>query len=240
MNKAMAIVSVVLSVAALGVALFRPSPGPTVEPAHLGALEPSPTDDARLVSLEMAVERLQRRVDLLERAPAAAAAPVAPDAPMTTEQVRRELAALRTEVDALATGEPIGTEDGKKRLKEVVRSLQDEMFAERAREHVNSMEQNRSDRIKKFVEEARLSPTQAQDLTNILADEQNKRRDLWDQRRGGTLAADPREAMRTLRQKTDEAAKGLLSEDQFSQYQTMRREERGGRGPRPGAESARP
>ena len=37
--------------------------------------------------------------------------------------------------------------------------------------------------------------------------------------------------MRALRQSTDEAAKKILSEEQYTSYQEMRQQGRGGRGP---------
>ncbi|MBI5542781.1 MAG: hypothetical protein HY901_02755 [Deltaproteobacteria bacterium] len=237
MAKALGIAAVVLSAAALVVALSRSAGGAPEAMANGQAREQiadqnegSGVDDARLLSVEMELSRLARRVELLERAPAAPAggAPTAAAA-MTSEEEVKQLKALRSDVDALLTGEPLGTEEGRKRLKEVVRSIQEEAFQDR----VAQRDQARVERIKRFVEEARLSSTQGQDLTRLLDEETKQRQALWEERRSAGQSDVPggqprvREQLRALREKTDESAKNLLSADQFTQYKTMRSEDRG-------------
>ncbi|HEY3451439.1 MAG TPA: hypothetical protein VGK67_34085 [Myxococcales bacterium] len=253
MTKLLGIAALALSVVALGVSLTRGG-GP---PAPEGAASPPPVDraaraegggqdDGRLSQLELEISRLMRRVDALERA--GVTRPGEPATAMTTEQQAKQLQALRTEVDALLTGEPLGTEEGRKRLKDVVRAVQDEMFADRAQQREIQRDQERSDRLKKFIEEARLSSTQAQDLSKLLDDESAQRKAWSDARRaangaGAGAAGEPvasgqqaREQMRTLRQTTDATAKAMLSAEQYTQYETMRSEDRGGgRGGGPGA-----
>ena len=233
MSKALPMAAIALSVISLAVSLTRgpeqagepTAPQPVVENAD----KPEPdAQEAQLVSVEMELTRLMRRVEALERA--GVARPGEPAAAMTTEAQAKQLQALRGDVDALLTGEPTQTEEGRKRLKEVVRSIQDEVFADRAQERAAQREQGRAERFKKLIEEARLSSTQAQDLTRLLDDEAAQRRALMEARRsaGGGAAAGRRDQLRTLRQRTDEGAKSLLSEEQYGQYQAMREEERGG------------
>ena len=245
MNKILAVAAVVLSVASMGVALTRggeqaSAPAPAVERA---ARPEAGADEARMAALEVEISRLMRRVDALERP--SMPKPGEPAAAMTTEQQSKQLQALRSDVDALLTGEPTGTEEGRKRLKQVVRSIQDEVFTERNQERAAQRDQERADRVKKFVEEARLSSSQAQDLTKLLDDESKQRQALFDARRAGGPGAAPgaaaggagaqpsaRDQMRNLRQATDDGAKALLDAGQYTQYQAMRSEDRGGGGGR--------
>ncbi len=242
MNKGLGIAALALSAVALVVSLTRdggaaPEPAPA-EPAtdRPDRAEVAAQDDGRLSSLEMELSRLMKRVDTLERA--GLPRPGEPAQAMTTEQQAQQLQALRADVDALLTGEPLGTEEGRKRLKEVLRSVQDEMFADRAQQREAQQAQGRADRVRRFVEEARLSATQAQDLTRLLDDEAEKRRSLWDARRGANAAGGQpggvspgqqmRDQMRALRAATDASAKSILGADQYTQYEAMRSEERGG------------
>ena len=231
MSKALAIGAAVLSVISLVVVLSRGDGGggqAQVAPAaaERAAKPEIGADDARLSAMEMELTRLIRRVDALERA--SSPRPGEPAPAMTADQQARQLASLRSDVDALLTGEPMHTEQGRERLKEVVRSLQGEMFADR----VAQREQERSARLKKLIDDARLSGTQAQDLTRLLDDESQKRQAMMESMRsGGDLTPSAmRDQLRSLRQQTDDSAKSLLSADQFTQYQQMRSEDRGGGG----------
>ncbi|MGC4117530.1 MAG: hypothetical protein QM765_23820 [Myxococcales bacterium] len=245
MEKVLGIVAVALSALALGVSLTRgsgsapeaPPPPPVADKS--ARAEPGGQDDGRLNSLEFELSRLMKRVDTLERA--GVARPGDPAVALSPDQQAKQLQALRSDVDSLLTGEPLGTEEGRKRLKEVVRAVQDEMFADRTQQREAQQEQERTDRLKKFIEAARLTATQAQDLTKLMDDEAAQRKALWDARRqAGAAGPQPgmgtgqqvREQMRSLRQTTDNGVKALLSAEQFTQYEAMRSEERGsGRGP---------
>lgn len=242
MNKLLPVAAMFLSVVALTVTILSGGGERASEraaapqaPEQTARLEES-SDGERIISLEMEVSRLTRRVDALERS--GIVKPGEPAAAMTTEQQAKQLQALRSDVDALLTGEPMQTEEGRKRLKEVVRAVQDEVFADRVQERTAQREQQRQDRLKKLVEDARLSPTQAQDLSKLLDDETKQRKVLMEARRSGAGPQNGqgsvREQLQAVRRKTDEGAKGLLSAEQYTQYEAMRAEDRGGgrdRGP---------
>lgn len=226
-----------LSVAALGVALSHPGGAAEPEAGHIEPtgevqVEPPASSGAvelenKIAALEWTVSNLVDRVSALERS---ASAP-RPEGAAPPEVDRRQLDALRSDVDALLTGEALGTDAGRQRLKEVVRSLQDEVFAERIRERAAAREQARAERLKRFVEEARLTSTQEQDIVRALEDEGRQRQAWMEARRAGQGQGRPGFGeLRALRQRTDEAAQRILSPDQYVKYEEMRREERQDRG----------
>ncbi len=224
MARILSIVAAVLSLAALVVAFTR---GPS-EPEQDVRTERDDRDDERLAAMEQTLANLVRRMESLERMPVArptaptgvAPAATAP-APEEVAQQTKALEALRSDVDALLTGEALGTDEGRKRFKELVREAQDEVFAERAKERAATREQARAERLKKFFEAARLSSTQQQDVTKLLEDEANKRKALQGQPRNQT-----REQMTQIRKETNEAAQRVLDAEQLKQFEEMRREER--------------
>jgi hypothetical protein len=267
MNKGLGIAALALSAVALVVSLTRdggaaPEPAPA-EPAtdRPDRAEVAAQDDGRLSSLEMELSRLMKRVDTLERA--GLPRPGEPAQAMTTEQqasssrrcartwtrCSRGAAGDRGGPQAAQGGAPLGAG----------RDVRRPGPAEGAQQA-----QGRADRVRRFVEEARLSATQAQDLTRLLDDEAEKRRSLWDARRGANAAGGQpggvspgqqmRDQMRALRAATDASAKSILGADQYTQYEAMRSEERGGgrggggfgggggnrRGPRGGCRPERP
>ncbi|MBI5543886.1 MAG: hypothetical protein HY901_08375 [Deltaproteobacteria bacterium] len=236
MARVAAVVSVVISLAALLVAWSGRAPaleGAPPEPGNEASLESGgrggdPGDwEARLVSLESTVANLVRRVQALERVPSAAAGAPAE----AVEEWRRELSAVRSDVDALLSGEAVGTEAGSKRLKEVLRSLQDEVFAERAQERLAEHQRTEAERFRKFAEDARLSPTQREELSKRLEEEASKQQELRDQPR----TPERREEFRAVRAGTDEVARRLLDSAQYSKYDQFRQQgDRRDRGlPRP-------
>jgi len=222
MARILSIVAAALSVLAVVIALTRSPAAPEPAPEAKADRTDRADDGDRWNSVEQTLANLVRRVEALERAPRTVAArPGEPAAPADPEQRRKELEALRSDVDALLTGEALGTEEGRKRFKELVREAQDEVFSERTRERVTAREEERAVRLKKFFEEARLSQTQQQDLSKLLDEEAAKRRTLQGQRTPQT-----REEMAQLRKQTDDAARRLLDNEQAKQYDQMRHEER--------------
>jgi hypothetical protein len=246
MNRLLGILAVALSAVALGVTLLsgpcssRPEPG-TPKVADESQRPPSeltdaPDSDARMASLESTVTLLVHRVSALERA--LSSRPTA-EGPAAAPAQSQQLESLRADVDALLTGEPLDTEKGRQRLKEIVRSVQDEVFADRTQARTAAREEERAARLKRFAEEAGLSSSQSQDLTSLLDNETRQRRALLEQLRSGQ--GDRQQGfgeMRTLRQRTDESAKRILSADQYTQYEQLRQEDH--RGPGAGRGSAAP
>ncbi|MFA6034932.1 MAG: hypothetical protein WC889_18675 [Myxococcota bacterium] len=240
MGKWLGILSVVISCAAVALVITnrgveRKGPAEmaredkTETPAERGAQDRDSADlRGRVASLELTVSNLMRRISALEKAPAQRAG----EPGSAAEQDQKQVAQLRSEVDALLAGEALSSEAGRKRFKEMVRTVQDEVFQERGKERFNAFEKDRNDRLKKFADDAKLSNTQEQQVKTILDSESQQRRALMEQMRSGQGQAqgqvDIRTTMRNLRESTDQAAKGILSQEQFTQYQQMRQEERRG------------
>ena len=241
MKRALTIVPIVLSAAALAVALlWRPAASaPTRRPR---GERPAPSDPAQgpparlpaddeTAELSWRLTGLSRRLDALEKRLASGGAPAGGTS--SGGAGVPELADLRSDIDALLTGQAMETETGRARVKEIFRSVQDEVFAERAQERLAQREQAQAERFKAFVTSARLSAAQEQQLAAAMKAEQDKRTELMEKLRAAGPGQGGRqgfEEMRALRQSTDEAAQKILSEEQFTAYQELRQQGRG-RGP---------
>ncbi|MCC6995885.1 MAG: hypothetical protein IT370_14850 [Deltaproteobacteria bacterium] len=241
MKRALTIAPIVLSAAALAVALlWRPAASAPTRRPRVERPEPSdpaPGPPARSLAddetaeLSWRITGLSRRLDALEKrvssggATTGGAGASAASAP--------ELADLRSDIDALLTGQAMETQTGRARVKEIFRSVQDEVFAERAQERMTQREQAQAERFKAFVTTARLSAAQEQQLKAAMDAEQQRRTELMEKLRAAGPGQGGRqgfEEMRALRQSTDEAAKKILSEEQYSSYEELRQQGRG-RGP---------
>ena len=235
MNRWLSILAIVLSIAAIVLVLSNRAPdgakvAAIVIPADRDeerAEAPQQNGDValrlRLGTMEMTVASLVRRVSALEKAPAAK-----PGEPVTMkEEDRRQVERLRKEVDSLLTGEALASDAGRKRFKEVLRTVQDEVFAERMQDQMAALDKDRTDRLKKLADDARLTSDQQQQVAKLLNDESQQRRAIIDQLRSGQAQpGENRGAMRTLRQNTDEAARQVLDSSQYEKYQQMRQDER--------------
>lgn len=232
MNRILPISALVLALVALGAALLR-SPQPEDASARVSTEtsdgpEVAPLDlaerDEKIAALESTVASLVRRIAQLEKAKGAEPG----EAVAVGSRERQQLEALRGDVDALLTGEAVDTEKGRQRLKEVVHSIQDELFAERIQEREAARESARTERLTKLVQEARLSATQESDLKALIEQETQQRTALREQRRSGK-PGDGRQAraeIRALRERTDEGARAFLDDEQFAKYQKMRKADR--------------
>ncbi|PTL81766.1 hypothetical protein [Vitiosangium sp. GDMCC 1.1324] len=252
MNRFLGPASLGLSVLALAVALLG-SRGETVAPAPPPSEPPSASSSAEWKELERRVKNLEdtslslsRRMMLLEQRPVVssdggvvAAAPTA---------LAAEVEQLRSEVRGLVAGEALSSEGGRQYLKDMVRSVQDEMRTEQRDVRMQQFQQAqsqaqaaRSERLRQFVSEARLNYSQEQELTRRMQNEETQRQALFDAVRAGDKSPrDVRQEARQLREQTDKEVKALLDESQQAKYDEMRREERqaerpwGGRGQGPG------
>lgn len=234
MNKLLGPVSFVLASAALAVALWAPgrteAPSASERPEPVAALPASQEGlERRIQALEDTTLSLSRRLMEVERRPAGTGGDGGGAAPALTA----ELDQLRAEVRGLMTGETLSSEGGREALKDAMRSVQEEMRTEQFRSRqeewmqaqVRSTEQ-RTERIKRLVSEAKLNYSQEQELTRRLEAEETTRNALFEEvRTGAKNPRDIRQALRTQREETDQAMKALLDEEQRSKYNIMRREE---------------
>lgn len=259
MNRILGFAALGLSVLALAVALTNSWEAPIVPPPSEHApVAPASQDvkalEMRVKALEDTVVLLSSRVMELERrpgAPAGSTGGAVGGAPPAT--LAQEVEQLKAEVRGMVAGEALNSQGGREYLKEMVRSVQDEMRTTQRQERQQQWAQNqaqaqtqRAERWRKFASEAGLNYSQEQELTRRLQDEDAQRQALLDQvSAGGKSPRDLRQDMRALQTQTDEAMAKVLSAEQKAQYDAMRRDERrprmggwqqggqGGRQPRP-------
>jgi hypothetical protein len=243
MNRFLGPASLGLSLLALAVALWGPR-GETVAPTSLPT-EPSAASSSpewkelerRVKNLEDTSLSLSKRLMLLEQRPVVSAdggvVAVAPSLAAEVEQ-------LRSEVRGLVAGEALNSEGGREYLKEMVRSVQDDMRAEQRELREQRFQQaqaqvmaTRAERLRQFVSDARLSYSQEQELNRRMQNEDAQRQALTEALLAGSKSTrDVRQELRQLRNQTDTEMKALLDESQQVKYDEMRREER--RESRPG------
>lgn len=240
MSRFLGYASLGIAVLALAVALTgsrtevvsspTPEAPPSASPQELQALE------RRLKALEDTAVSLSSRVMAMERRPVAfvdggggAVAAMPPAA------LAQEVEQLRTEVRGLIAGEALQSEGGREYLKEMVRSVQDEIRTAQRQERQQQWIQNqsqaqaaRAERVRKFVTEAGLSYTQEQQLLSRMDAEEARRQALFAElEAGGKQPRDVRQELRDMRRQTDAEMQKVLSEEQRVKYEELRREERG-------------
>lgn len=219
------------------VALFLTVQAGREKPSHPAANAPA-TPASRpeeLARLEQRVRLLEQSVEALEarRPPALTEPSEEPAAPSS------ELAKLRAEVSGLLAGEALHSEGGREYLKDMVRTVQQELSAEQrlqrqrqweAREQAARAEQQ--ERWRRFAVEARLTYAQEQELLRLLSEEQARRDALMERlREGGPEARGAFRQLRLQREQTDQLMHGLFDEQQKARYDALREEEQRSRGP---------
>ncbi len=255
MNRFLGFASLGLSGLALVVALWG-SRGETVAPAPSPAT-PSTLSSSELEELEQRVESLEqtaltlsKRLMLLEQRPMASSDGGVAVAPVA---LAAEVEQLKTEVRSMIAGEALSSQGGRDYLKDMVRSVQEEMRTEQRELRQQQLQQaqaqgqvERAERLRQFVSEARLNYTQEQALTSRLQHEDAQRQALFDEvRAGGKSPRDARQELRAAREQTDKGMASVLDETQRVKYEEMRREEwresrpRGWQGPGQGGDSDR-
>jgi hypothetical protein len=252
MNRALGFASFGVAVLALAVALTRSQSDvivtspfderPSVSPEQLQALE------RRLKSLEDTAVSLSSRVMALERRPMALPDGGGAVAALPPAALAQEVEQLRNEVRGMIAGEALQSQGGREYLKEMVRSVQDEMRTtqrqERQQEWLQAQSQaqaSRAERLRKFVSEAGLNYTQEQELTRRMDAEEARRQALFAEVEAGSKAPqDVRRELRDMRRQTDAEMQKVLSEEQRVKYEELRREERGGPGRQGGQRGDRP
>ena len=192
--------------------------------------------EGRVAALEWVISGLSRRLETVEtsvsRAPLQQVAVGGQQPVAVPGDLGQRIQALQQDVDALFAASVLDTDHGRERAKEALRDLQNEIAMERVREREQVREQARQERFQRFAQDARLTSVQTQRLQSVLDTEQNERRALFEKMQaGGGNRGEMAQQMRALREKTDTAAREILSGAEYEQYQAMRREEGGGRGP---------
>jgi hypothetical protein len=237
MNRLLAPASLGLSLLALTLALWRPGASEPSEapPPTEAAAAPSPQELKALARRVQALEdntlSLSRRLMLLEQRPVSSDGGTVAPAPAA---LAAEVEQLRMEVRGMVAGEALQSQGGREYLKEMVRSVQDEMRTEQRQERMAQFQQAQvqaqaaqAERWRQFASEARLSYAQEQALQQRLETEQTRRQALLDEVSAGTRnPRDVRQELRALRTQTDQEMHAVLDETQRAKYDELRREER--------------
>lgn len=230
MLKLLAPLSLVLSLVALSVVLFRPEPEP---PLAIEQPKPHVTVDLepRVRAMEVAIDSMSRRVRALELA-ATADGGVLPVA--ATTGLEAELSELKTQMRDLSAGMALDTEEGKATMKELIKSVQQESFQERqqarAEQFANTIASAQTERLEKwkqFVTDASLNYTQEQQLLQRIQQEAQQAQQLAEQVKSGELQPrEMRQQLRSTREETDALMKQSLSAEQLQKYGELRESER--------------
>jgi hypothetical protein len=143
--------------------------------------------------------------------------------------MKSELQGLRDDVDAVLTGEALDTEEGRKRLHELVKKAQ-----KQSRERSRSERRKRwkkvfdflvGEQLQKLAEDADLSQDQQDKLKKLINEEFERSRALRRAfRRGDKTAEEMITQSRKIRDEVDQKVKNMLSSSQYEKYQEQRRD----------------
>ena len=235
MERLWKVLPLALAVAALVVVLLQRSTINDMEarlaarskegPAQRAA-EPAPADrsdlERRIASLEQTVARVFRMVIADSSRAAGRKGAPSSDAPPST------VSDLREDVDALLTGEAVSTEQGRKRLHDIVRKVQEDAREDRRQRWRTMRDEMRRSRLKTLAKKTGMSANQVERLNTLMDDERTQRRALMLAARDGQRPfPEAMEQIRALRQGTDTKAKEMLDSKQYEAYENMRQERRG-------------
>ncbi|MBN2722673.1 MAG: hypothetical protein JXR95_01235 [Deltaproteobacteria bacterium] len=141
-----------------------------------------------------------------------------------------ELKNLRKDIDAVLTDEALNTEEGQKRLKEILKKSRDSSRVERRKRFDKLFNYMLQERLKKLGEENSIPSDTLEKIDSSLSSERTSFRDLRKNFRAGEI--EPSEFFRKtreMREKTNNSVKGMLSDEQYKAYMEMR-DTMGGRG----------
>jgi hypothetical protein len=238
MNRILGIASVGMASVALGVALWGPGRSEAPVPQEAPRVKDASADlralQDRMKALEETTQLLSQRLMAFEQRGGTATAPGGAPVPVSAG-LEAEVAKLRAEVRSMAVGDALSSDSGRNSIKELMRSVQDEQRNEQRQQWQQQIDQMRAQadadhnaRVKAFVTDARLTYSQEQELNKRLQAEDTRRQELMAGGRG--TGRDQRQEMRELRSTTDQEMAKLLSADQLTKYQEMRRADMSPRG----------
>ena len=198
---------------------------PTDRTAFLG------DDDSLLRSLQGRVSRLEAELVVRRPRGPAEATPVVETVPGEAPS-EEAVSAIREQVDALMVGEVLETEEGRARLKELMKETRSQERQERMERWQENRKEEAREEVARFAEEHDLSNQQAQDVTRMMDTEMAAMSELFRTAREGDRShREIRTEVRQIRDSTDLQVQDMLNEDQFVGYQAMR-DEMGGPGRR--------
>ncbi len=194
----------------------RPHAAAAADSDHVARLE------KRIASLEQATRRLVGLA--LTRRGNGPQGPTGPD-PVLLGWLKNEVKTLRDDVDSVIAGEKLTTPQGKKKLKDLLRNVQQEDRQERRQRWKAMAQYMQRQTLQRFADDAKVDAATVEKLGSMLSDERTKLRDIWRGFRSGDkdVAAVVADA-RKLVDATDARARELLTSDQYRQYEDLRKD----------------
>lgn len=213
-----------------------PAPVPAEAPAPSAPVAPAAVDLSGVEARLVAVEREARSAGMLartlaERPAAGGAAPVAGDDDDDElgglVSLADEVAALRTDVDALLTGRGLESPEAKQAVRAAMAEAREQARAEREAKRA----ERRAAWFEQFATEQGLSGDQKVRLQAAMEESQRVRTELREAMQSGEKTREEmREAMRNARQAFDASVDGILDAEQKAAFDAGQREQRGGGG----------
>ncbi len=246
MSRFLPVVSLVVALAAVGIAVFAPSSSPSATPAQAERTQALPSVE-RLEALERRLDRteaeqrtLWSRILVLEQH-AGQPTGALPDGgvPIANPVTVAEVAQLKQELHAVMQGD-VADPAMRTAFKDLVREVQADLSKERFAERQERQKERAAAvqaKWKSFISDAHLSFQQEQLLTQRLALEDAARQALF--AKSEPPQREDMRALRDQRRETDELILPSLDATQQEKYQALRQEENRPQRARPD-EGARP
>jgi len=150
--------------------------------------------------------------------------------PVLLAWIKNELRNLRGDVDSVLTGEALSTEEGKQRLKKLLRETRKEDRQSRRKQWKKVATHMLRERLNRFAKDHDLDQDTTTKIETMITDERAKLLPLWQEFKSGKkdVATALTEA-RAARDATDKQIRAMLNDDQYKAYDEMRRNSRVGR-----------
>lgn len=221
MNQSLPLVLGLLGAGAVGAVtatLFQPTPNSTTDTS--APIERTVETNKTMATLSEEVQRLGRRLDMLESAPPASVRQAVGEMPITISEE-----ALEGAVAAALAGQPGGTAG----VKTLVASTLEQIRAQEDLDREIEREQRRQDgiqrRVDRLVDDLELYADQPAQMFEILNTESLKRDELRNAMRDGSATF---EDMTALRDETQNSLSKVLNSTQLEKYNESNRFNGGG------------
>lgn len=203
----------------------RPAVGASDEDAE--TLDKLATLEERMSNLEAAVRRLVGLA--LTRTPAPGEKASTPD-PVLLAWMKDELKNLRKDVDNALTGESLDTEEGRKKLKDLLKNVRQEERQERHQRFEQMASHFQREQLAQLAKDAGLDQATTDKIDTMLTEERTALRGLMRSFRTGEkdIPSSIAEARKVMAD-TDAVARQMLTAEQYKAYEQMRQDSPGPR-----------
>ncbi|MFH2009248.1 MAG: hypothetical protein ABI333_21845 [bacterium] len=150
--------------------------------------------------------------------------------PVLLKWIKNELRNLRDDVDSVLTGDALSTEEGKERLKKLLREARKEDRQSRRQQWQKVAAHMLQERLSRLAKDHNLDQDTTAKIGTLISDEREKMRPLWEEFRSGKKdVATALSEARSARDATDKQVRAMVNDDQYKAYEDMRRNSRIGR-----------